>query len=153
MSVTNKTDSTSKNIEGIISESVDSCEKALKSGIKLREDTMKLSKEVLQKVGSPEVFQTRMEAITIEAFPAARKQMQEAVKTLNEAGNRALSLCEKTVSVYQAPTLPEAQRRVNELTESCFAAVRDNVKNAMETNTRIVGFWTELMGRLAPVTK
>jgi hypothetical protein len=141
------------NIEEILRESGDNYEKALKSGIKLQEDTINLWKDVLEKLASPEELKAKLEEISAEVVPAARKQMEEAVETLSRTRDQVLSLSEKTVSVYKAPTLPEAQLRIKELTESYFAVARENVKIALDAKARVIGYWSNLIGRFAPAAK
>ncbi len=143
----------SLNIDEILRESKDNYEKALKSGIELQEETINNWKDVLKKLGSPEELQAKLEQITAELVPAARKQMEEVVETLSRTSNQVLSLSEKTVSVYKAPTLPEAQLRLKDLTESYFAVARENLKIAFDANARVIGYWSDLMGRLVPAAK
>lgn len=142
-----------QNVEEILQESIGTFEKTLKSGIKLQEDTLNLWKDALPKLGSPEEFQAKLEAIAGEAFPAARQQMDEVIETLTRAGKQTLSLAEKTAGVYQAPSLPEAQRRLQDVTETCFAVVRENVQVALDANTKFVSSWTGLVSRFVPATK
>ena len=146
-------DSPSLNIEEILRESVNKYEKTLESGIKLQEDTINLWKDVLKKIGSPEELKAKLEEVSAELLPATRKQLEEVVETLNRTGNQVLSLTEKTVSVYKAPSLPEAQTRFQDLTESYFAIARDNLKIAIDANARFVGYWSDLIGRLVPAAK
>ena len=114
---------------------------------------MNLWKDVLQKLGSPEELQAKLEEFGAELVPATRKQMEEVVETLSRTSNQVLSLSEKTVSVYKAPTLQEAQVRFKDLTESYFAAARDNLKIAFDANARVTGYWSDLIGRLVPAAK
>ncbi len=146
-------DSLSLNIEEILRESKDNYEKALKSAIKLQKDTINLWKDVLQKLGSPEEFKGKLEELSAELVPATRKQMEEVVETLSKTRDQVLSLSEKTASVYTSPTLPEAQLRLKDLTESYFAVARDNLKIAFDANARVIGCWSDLIGRFAPVAK
>jgi hypothetical protein len=156
----NMSDSPSVYIEEILRESIDNYEKALKSGIKLQENTINNWKDVLPKFGSleefkakVEEFKAKLEELGAEVLPAARKQLDEVVATLSRTSEQVLSLSEKTVSVYTAPTLPEAQSRLKEVTESYFAAARENLKIAFDANTRVIGYWSELAGRLVPAAK
>jgi hypothetical protein len=146
-------DSPSLNVEEILRESTNKYEKALQSGIKLQEDTINLWKDVLKKIGSPEQLKVKLEEVSAELLPATRKQLEEVVETLNRTGNQVLSLTEKTVSVYKAPSLPEVQSRVQDLTESYFTIARDNLKIAIDANARFVGYWSDLIGRLVPAAK
>jgi hypothetical protein len=146
-------DTHSINIEEILRESMDNYEKALKSGIKLQENTINLWKDVLEKLRSPEEFKAKLEELSAELVPAARKQMEEAVEILSRTSDQVLSLSEKTVSVYKAPTLPEAQLRLKDLAESYFAVARENLKIAFDANARVIGYWSDLIGRFAPAAK
>ncbi len=146
-------DTLSKNVEEILRESTDNYEKALKSGIKLQEDTINLWKDVLPKVGSPEELKAKLEQLSAELVPAARKQMDEVVETLSRTSEQVLSLSEKTVSVYKAPTLEEAKSRLQDLAESYLAVTRENLKIAFDANARVIGYWSDLVGRFAPAAK
>ena len=146
-------DSPSQKIEEFLRESTETYEKALTSGINLQEDTINLWKDALRKLGSPEKFQAKLEEITTNLIPAARKRMEEVVETLSRSGDQALSLCEKTASVCKAPTLLEAQHRIQDLTESYFVFARNNLKITFDANTRVIGYWRDLMGRMVPVAK
>jgi hypothetical protein len=148
------------NIEEILRDSIDNYEKALKSGIKLREDTISFWKDVLPKIGSPEdlkakleEFKVKLEELGAEVLPAARKQLDEVIATLRRTGEQVLSLSEKTVSIYTAPTLPEAQSRLKEVSESYFAVARENLNIAFDANARVIGYWKDLAGRFVPAAK
>ena len=149
----NMSDLHSKNIEEVLRESMDNYEKALKTGIKLQEETMNVWKDVLQKLGSPEQLQAKLKECTADLFPTARKQMEEIVATLSRTSDQVLSLSEKTVSVCKAPTLQEAQHGLQDLAESYFAAARENLKIAFDVNTQVIGYWSDRVGQLVPVAK
>jgi hypothetical protein len=84
-------------------------EKALKSAVQLQEESVKLWKDVLTKLGSSEEFQAKL------AILEARKRMEECVETFNRASNQMLDLIERTLSAYRATWVSEAQRRVQQL--------------------------------------
>jgi hypothetical protein len=128
-------------------------EKALKSGIQLQEESVNLWKDLLTKLGSPEEFQAKLEAMTADAFPKARKRMEEFVETFNRTSNQTIDLFEKTLGVYQATSVPDAQRRVQDLIESSLAALRVNVHSALNTNAKIIASWKELLDSFGPAVK
>ena len=87
-----------------------SYEKALKSGIQLQEESVNLWKDLLTKLGSPEEFRAKLESMTADAFPKARKRMEEFVETFNRTSNQTIDLFEKTLGVYQATSVPDCAR-------------------------------------------
>jgi len=139
--------------EEVFHEAMRNYEKALKSGIQLQEESVTLWKDLLTKLGSPEEFQAKLESMTADAFPQARKRMEEFVETFNRTSHQTIDLFEKTLGVYQATSVPEAQRRVHDLIESSLSALRVNVHSALNTNAKIIASWKELADRFGPAVK
>ena len=105
---------------------------------------MNLWKELLTKLGSPEELQAKLESMTADAFPKARKRMEEFVETFNRTSNQTIDLFEKTLGVYQATSVPDAHRRVQDLIESSLTTLRVNVHSALNTNAKVIVSWKEL---------
>jgi hypothetical protein len=147
------TAATAETVDEVYHEAMRSYEKALMSGIQVQEESVHLWKDLLTKLGSPEEFQAKLESMTADAFPQARKRMEEFVETFNRTSNQTIDLFEKTLSVYQATSVPDAQRRVHDLIESSLAALRVNVHSALDTNAKIIADWKELVDRFGPAAK
>ena len=147
------TAATSETIDEVFHEAMRSYEKALKSGIQVQEESMNLWKNLLTKLGSPEEFQAKLESMTADAFPQARKRMEEFVETFNSTGNQTIDLFEKTLGVYQATSVPDAQRRVQDLIESSLTSLRANVQSALDTNAKMMASCKELANRFCAAVK
>jgi hypothetical protein len=144
---------TSETIDKVFQEAMRSYENALKSGIQVQEESVSLWKDLLTKLGSPQDFQAKLESMTADAFPKARERMEEFVETFNRTSSQTVSLFEKTLSVYQATSVPDAQRRMHDLIESSLATLRVNVHSALNTNAKIIASWKELADRFGPAVK
>jgi hypothetical protein len=57
------------------------------------------------------------------------------------------------MGVYQATSVPDAQRRMQDLVESSLAALRVNVRSALDTNAKIIASGQELADRFGPAVK
>ena len=147
------TAATSQPFNEVFREAIRSYEKALKSGIQLQEESVNLWKDVLTKLGSPAELQAKLESMTADAFPQARTRMEEFVETFNRTSNQTIDLFEKTLGVYQATSVTEAQRRVQDLIESSLTTLRINVHSALNTNAKIIASWKELVDRFSPAVK
>jgi hypothetical protein len=143
----------SDSINELFHEAMLSYEKALKSGIKLQEESVDLWKDLLTKLGTPEDFQAKLESMSAEVFPNARKRMEEFMETFTQASNQTKDLFEKSLAVYQATSLTDAQRKVQDLMESSLATLRVNVHTALNTNAKIMSSWKELVDRFGPPVK
>src|SRR6516162_11294838 len=146
-------ETTSQAFSAVFDEAMRSYEKALKSGIQLQEESVNLWKDLLSKLGSPEEFQAKLESMTADAFPQARKRMEEFVETLNRMSNQTIDLFEKTLGVYQATSVTDAQRRVQDLIESSLSTLRISVHSALNTNAKIIASWKELMDSFGSAVK
>jgi hypothetical protein len=63
----------------------------------------------------------------------------------NRTNKQTVDLFEKTLSVYQATSVADAQRRVYDIIESSLSAVQVNVDSALKTNAKIIADWKELV--------
>ena len=135
---------TSETMDEVFHEAMRSYGKALKSGIQMQEESVNLWKDLLTKLGSPEELQAKLESMTADVFPEARKRMEEFVETFNRTSNQTMDLFEKTLRVYQATSLTDAQRRMQDLIESSLSTLRVNVHSALNTNAKIIASWKEL---------
>ncbi len=147
------TAATAQTTDEVFHEAMRSYEKALKAGIQLQEESVNLWKDLLTKLGSPEEFHAKLESMTADAFPQARKRMEECVETFNRTSNQAIDLFEKTLGVYQATSVTDAQRRVQDLIESSLTTLRVNLHSALNTNAKIITSWKELVDRFGPAAK
>ena len=145
--------SRSDSIDELFHEAMRNYEKALKSGIQLQEESVNLWKDLLSKLGSPEELQAKLESMTSDVFPKARKRMEEFVETFNRTSNQTIDLFEKALGVYQATSVTDAQRRVHDLIESSLTTLRVNVHSALNTNAKIIADWKELVDRFGPAVK
>jgi hypothetical protein len=147
------TAATSETFNEFFHEAISSYEKALKSGIQLQQESVSLWKDLLTKLGTPEEFQAKLESMTADAFPKARERMEEFVETFNRTSKQSIDLFEKTLGVYQAASVPDAQRRLHDLIESSLTALRVNIHSALSTNAKFITNWKELVDRFGPAVK
>jgi hypothetical protein len=61
-----------------------------------------LWKELLTKLGSPEEFQAKLEAMRADTFPQARERMEEFVETFNRTSNQTIDLFQRRLPGYLA---------------------------------------------------
>ncbi len=140
-------------VKELFQQAMQNYEKALKSGIELQEESVNLWKSLLTQLASPEEFQAKLESMQSEVFPTARKRMEEFVELFNQSSNRTMELFEKSISVYQAKSVTDAQRRLQDLMESSLETLRVNVQTALNTNAKIVSSWKDMVDSLKSVAK
>ena len=149
--VASKATPPSEVINDLFHEAMLGYEKALKSGIKLQEDSLKCWNDMFAQAGSLDTVQNKMESLSAEVFPMARKGLEEGVETLslsmmlaNRTGSQALELLTKALAIYQATSVAEAQLRFRDLVDRSLDATQGDVQNILNTNTRIIRWWKDL---------
>ena len=153
MSATETKKAASETFAQVFHDAMRNYEAALKSGIQLQEESVNLWKDLLSKLGSPEELQAKLESMTADAFPKARKRMEEFLETFNRTSKQTIDLFGKTMAIYQATSVTDAQRRMQDLIESSLGALRANVHTALNTNAKIVASWKEIVDRFGPTAK
>ena len=143
MSATATEKATAATFDEVCQEAMRSYEKVLKSGIQLQEESVNLWENLLTKLAS----------MTADVFRQARECMEEFIETFNRTSNQTIDLFEKTLGVYQATSVPEAQRRMQDLIETSLSTLRANVHSALNTNAKIIASWKELADRFGPAVK
>jgi hypothetical protein len=68
----------------------------------VQEESVNLWKELLTKLGSPEEFQAKLEAMRADTFPQARERMEEFVETFNRTSNQTIDLFQRRLPGYLA---------------------------------------------------
>src|SRR6478752_8297674 len=79
----------------------------------------------------------------------SEKRGEELIETFNRMSDRTIDLFEKTLSVYQAASMPGAQRRVRDLIENSPGALPVKVQSARNTNAEIIASPKQLADRLS----
>ncbi len=72
---------------------------------------------------------------------------------INRVSDQTIDLFEKTLGVYRATSVPDAQRRVQDLIESSLSVLRVNIQSALNTNAEIIASSKELADRFSRAVK
>jgi hypothetical protein len=71
-----------------------------------------------------------------EGMSCYEKREKEFVETFNRVSNQTIDLFEKTLGIYEATSVPDTQRRVQDLIESSLSALRVNVHSTLNMNLK-----------------
>ena len=82
-----------------------------------------------------------------------QERREEFVETFNRMSKQTVDLFEKTLGIYYATSVPDAQRRVHDIIESSLSALQVNVDSALQTNVKVIADCTELVNYFALAEK
>ncbi len=120
-------------------------EDALKSGIQLQEESIKLWKDVLETAGSPEELRKKLESLTKDSLPLSKDRLEGIIRVFQDSARQCTDLFTKTVSLYQVSSPSEGQERLQDLVESSLSALRCNVHAIVDMNSQITKSWEDLL--------
>ena len=138
--------------QDILKDAIKLYEEALKNGIQLQEESLQLWKNMLAQVGTPDELQQKIEQMTGGVIPESRKKMEEILKVFQDNTSQSMELFNKAMGVYQSTSWQDGQIRVQDLMESSMAAMRTNVHTILDTNTKMMASWTDLVEKTAAKT-
>jgi hypothetical protein len=116
-------------------------EQALKTGLKLQEESGKMVTSLLNDATSVEQWQKRAAAMAKDVVPAAQKRMNDCVKLVEENSRTSLELLKKAVDASLIPPGQDNQTKWMDFWESSLNSLRDNAKTINEINSSVVDAW------------
>lgn len=146
--MTNKKSATTaaaNSAQDLLKDAIKLYEEALKNGIQLQEESLQLWKTILAQVGTPEELQARIDKMSGGMIPETRKKMEEILKVFQDNTAQSMDLFNKALGICQATSLEDGQARMQDLMESSMAAMRSNVHTILDTNTKMMASWQDLV--------
>ncbi len=122
-------------------------EDALKSGIQLQEESIKLWKDVLSQVGSPEELKAKLESMAKDILPKNTAKVEDIAKVFQDNAQQCTEILSKAIGVCQSSSLTEGQNRMQELVETSLGALRSNVSSVVDTNAQIMKAWEGIFSK------
>jgi hypothetical protein len=149
--ITGETAPPSEKINDLVHEAMLSYERVLKEGIQLQEESVNLWRDLLAKADSLEELRGRLGMLSTDVFPSVRKQLEEFVESsslslmlVNRSSGQLLDLLGKSLGIYRATSIAEAQQCIRDLLDGSLAALRENVPVLVAANAKIISTWKGL---------
>jgi polyhydroxyalkanoate synthesis regulator protein len=138
--------------QDILKDAIKLYEDALKNGIKLQEESLQLWKDMLAQVGTPDELREKLEKMTGGVFPETRKNMDDILKVFQDNANQSMDLFNKAMGICRADSWKEGQTLSQDLMESSLKAMSSNVKTLLDTNTKMMASWTDIVEKMSAKT-
>ena len=118
-------------------------EQALKTGLRLQEECGKWWTNVLNQTTRPQAWEKNVASALNEAFPAARKNIEETLRLVEENSHASLDLLKKATETAQSSSVAEGQARVQKLWQTSLDLLQHNAQAMTQANARLVETWTQ----------
>jgi hypothetical protein len=128
-------------------------ESAMRTGAKMQEESARWFSSMVTNFGSPQGWQKRTEEMMAETLNVTQKNVEEALKVMNQNAKTGLELLQKAFEARQADDSTDAQSKSRELWETALGALRSNTEAMLQANARLAETWAEVarkVGREVP---
>jgi len=135
------TEEKTKPVTDLFDQAMKSYEQALKTGVKMQEESAKCFSNLVNQTTSPQDWQKRMKAMTDEFIPQTQKTVDEGLKLVEQAGRASVELLKKAVAAGQPTSVQDAQAKFLGLWEASLNAMRDTAVSVTQANNKAIESW------------
>lgn len=139
------TDEKMKPVNELFEQTMKNYEQALKTGLKLQEESTKCWTGLMTQVTTPQDLQKKIKTMADDLIPQTQKSIEDCIKLIEQNSRTNLELLKKAVSAAQATTLQEAQQRFLGFWEASLNAMRDTAQSVTQTNNKAIEGWMEFI--------
>ena len=134
-------------VVGLFEQAVGTFGDALKSGVKIQEEVGKFWTDALDQVPAQD-WQRKSRAMIADAIPAARRNVEEWLKLVEDNSRRSVTLLKRAFDSDQLEP-GELQERTQELWQETLEMVRNNAQAVAQSNVKLLEVWAELLRKNA----
>ena len=143
------TEEKTKPMTDLFDQAIKNYEQALRTGLKLQEDSGKLWTNLINHTHSPQDWQRKAKSISDDFIPQTQKAMDDGIKLIEQNTRTSVELLKKAVATAQSASVQEAQSRFLGLWEGSLTALRDTTQSVTQANTKAVEAWMEFVRKSA----
>lgn len=125
----------------LFDQAMKSYEQALKSGVKMQEESARFFSNLVSQTTSPQDMQKRMKTMTEEFIPQTHKSVDEGLKLIEQTSRASVELLKKAVVAGQPTSVQDAQAKLLGLWEASLNAMRDSAVSVTQANNKAIEWW------------
>ena len=129
----------------IFSQAMKSYEQALRTGVKLQEDTAKWLTSFCQQPPWTQELKKQMGSVVSQAIPAIQRNMEESLRLIDMVNKTTLNLLKKSTNGSSTAAAADVQPEMQRLWQSSLSVMQSNMKSLTDSQTKAVESWTEFM--------
>lgn len=138
------TEEKTKAVTDLFEQAMKSYEQALKTGLKLQEESTRMWTGLFSQAGTPPDWQKKSKALSEDAVAQTQKNLEECLKLIEQNSRASVELLKKAVAASQATSVQDGQTKLIGLWESSLNTLRDSALSVSQANARAVEAWMGL---------
>jgi len=117
---------------------------AMEAGAKIQEESAKSLTDLIGGFGKPQQWQMQAQKAMEKGITAARQNVDEAMKIMQENSKTSLELLERAFDAHQIDGRSDVQTRTREMWETAIGSLRRNTEVIVQANSRLLQSWQEM---------
>jgi translation initiation factor 2 alpha subunit (eIF-2alpha) len=135
------TEQKNKPVTDLFEQAMKSYEQALKTGMKMQEESAKVFSDLVTHATSPQDWQKQMKSVADGFIPQTQKTVDEGLKLIDQASKSSIELLKKAVAVGQPTTTADGQAKMLGLWEATLNAMRDTAVAVTQSHNKAIESW------------
>jgi hypothetical protein len=135
------TEQKTKPVTDLFEQALKSYEQALKTGVKMQEESAKAFSDFFTQASSPQDWQKQVKSATDDFIPQTQKTIDEGLKVIEQTSKSSIELLKKAVAVGQPTSAPDAQAKILGLWEASLSTMRDTAVAITQANNKAIESW------------
>jgi hypothetical protein len=120
-----------------------SYEQALRTGVRLQEDTARWWTNFLHQTSWTQDWQRQVSSVMSHAIPTAQRNMEESLRLIDQSSKTSLNLLKRAVDAPRTTAVSDVQSQVQEIWQSSLNVMQSNMQAITESQARVMESWTE----------
>jgi hypothetical protein len=135
------TEQKAKPVTDLFEQAMKSYEQALKTGIRMQEESANVFSNLISQATSPQDWQKQIKAVADDFVPQTQKAVDEGLKLIDQTSKASVDLLKKAVAAGQPTSATDAQAKMLGLWESSLNAMRDTAVSVTQANNKAIESW------------
>jgi hypothetical protein len=132
------TDDKNKVVADLFDQAMKNYDLALKTGLKLQEESTRLWASLWNQTAVPPEWQKKARSFSDELIPQTQKTVDEYLKLIEHNTRTSIELLRKAIAAGQATSPQDAQNKLLGVWENAITALRDSALAVTQANTHVV---------------
>ncbi len=129
----------------LFDQAVKNYEQALRTGVRLQEDTTRWWANFLNQSVWPQEWQKQVSTVMAQAIPTAQKNLEDSLRLLDQSSKTGLNLLKRAMDGTRGAAASDVQGQVQELWNSSLTVLQSNMRAITESQARMMESWSEFV--------
>lgn len=137
----------------LFSQAFESFDSAMKTGVKLQEDSLKWWSDLVGEPRKATEWQEKLGSFVTDALEMARKNTEESMKAFERISRNSLAQLKRSFDGTPGGATAELQKNLEKLWEDSLETLQKNTEAVLKTNEKAFKMWTSFYQGSEPAEK